>query len=589
MATYAYTGQIQRITVQTTGRYDISAYGGGGGSGSYKGGAGAQVGGDFNLTAGEKLEIVAGGAGKSGYTGGGGGASEVFGSTGGGAYVPLLVAGGGGGGGNGASDGGSAGGNATGYGGSGLGGRAGNGSGSGGGGAGVKSDGGTYGNGGSGGRDLADGATGGNSGGGFSGGGGHSNGAGGGGGYTGGGGGIGQYTKRAGNYILSYGGGGGAGGTSFDGGTAIAAQTKLGTAATHTGSGSVTLTMVCYATGTAIRVWRNGAPAEAAVEDLVVGDPAVTASGAHRPIRWLGSRTLDCRRHLQPGAVLPVRIAAHAFGTGKPARDLYVSPEHSLCVDVIDSVLIPAGKLINGSTIAQVEVETVTYWHVELDSHDILLAENMPAESFLEMGANRALLGLPSEDITDEVLGRSHADFCCPFVDSGPVLDTVRLQLAARAERLGWTPVRDPGLAGFADGARVHPQIAGGEAFFAVPDGTRELRLRSAERVPTAFGEADPRRLGLAVYALALSDGCGVTHALDLDGPELRACFHEGERREGLHYRWTNGDLVIPAALLAGHAGPLMLRVSFEPSTVRGWTAPAPEPAALPPALRAVA
>ena len=380
----------------------------------------------------------------------------------------------------------------------------------------------------------------------------------------------------------------GGGGTSFDAGTANAAQTISGQ---NTGAGKVQVAFVsnaiCYCTGTLIRTARG----EVAVEDLRVGDLAVTASGAHRPIRWLGHRTLDCRRHPQPGAILPIRVAAHAFGDKRPARDLFVSPEHALCVDVVDAVLIPAGTLVNGSTIAQIEVDAVSYWHVELDSHDILLAENMPAESYLEMGANRALLGLPSEDPSDEVFARSHADFCLPFVDAGPVLATVRLQLAARAGRLGWMPDRDPRLVGEADGARLHPQIAGGEAFFAVPDGTRELRLRSAERVPAAFGEPDPRRLGLAIYALALTDRDGVAHALDLDAPELCTCFHAGERRERLHYRWTKGDLVIPAALLASLPGPLMMRVSFEPDTIRGWTAPeaTAEPVASRPVLRIVA
>ena len=49
-------------------------------------------------------------------------------------------------------------------------------------------------------------------------------------------------------------------------------------------------------------------------------------------------------------------------------------------------VLVPAGALVDGRGIVQLEVERVTYWHVELDGHDILLAENLPAESYLAMG-----------------------------------------------------------------------------------------------------------------------------------------------------------------------------------------------------------
>ncbi len=203
--------------------------------------------------------------------------------------------------------------------------------------------------------------------------------------------------------------------------------------------------LVCFVAGTRIRSSRG----DIAVEDLVVGELVVTASGAHRPIRWLGHRTIDCRVHRAPHAVWPIRVAADAFGRDRPLRDLYVSPEHSLCVDVVEEVLIPAGALVNGSTITHAECDSVTYWHVELEGgHDILWADGMPAESFLEMGANRALLGLAFDDLPVDVLARTHADFCRPFHQSGPIVEIVRARLAARAERLGW---QEP--------AREHPDL----------------------------------------------------------------------------------------------------------------------------------
>ena len=338
---------------------------------------------------------------------------------------------------------------------------------------------------------------------------------------------------------------------------------------TVTNSPNNATTITCFAQGTLIRT----AHGDMAVETLSVGDIVVTASGDKRPIRWLGHRTIDCRAQ-SASDVMPIRVSAHAFGANRPARDLYVSPEHSLCVNLVEEVLIPAYRLLNGSTIAQVEVDTVTYWHVEFDTHDIILAENMPTESFLEMGENRGLLGVSSAKVSEEVRARTHTDFCRPFLDSGPVLDVVRMQLAARAERLGWTPVQDPELSGVADSVPLHPQIAGGEAFFVVPNGTRNLRLRSAECVPLSFGGQDPRRIGLAVYAIALTDVHGITHTLDLDAPSQRDNFHNGERQEGLHYRWTRGDLVVPAEILSPLEGPLLLRLTFEPSTIRGWAPP---------------
>nr|WP_283536345.1 Hint domain-containing protein [Methylorubrum extorquens] len=38
-------------------------------------------------------------------------------------------------------------------------------------------------------------------------------------------------------------------------------------------------------------------------------------------------------------------------------------------------VLVPVMCLINGTTIVREPATQVTYWHIELDAHDILLAE----------------------------------------------------------------------------------------------------------------------------------------------------------------------------------------------------------------------
>jgi hypothetical protein len=48
-------------------------------------------------------------------------------------------------------------------------------------------------------------------------------------------------------------------------------------------------------------------------------------------------------------------------------------------------VLIPVKYLVNGSTVAQVPVDRITYHHIELAGHDVLLAEGRPAESFLDV------------------------------------------------------------------------------------------------------------------------------------------------------------------------------------------------------------
>ena len=82
-----------------------------------------------------------------------------------------------------------------------------------------------------------------------------------------------------------------------------------------------------------------------------------------------------------------MRIAAHAFGPDRPRRELLLSPDHAVFVE---DVLIPIRHLINGTTVAQITRQAITYYHIELPRHDVLLANGMPAESYLEAGARDA-------------------------------------------------------------------------------------------------------------------------------------------------------------------------------------------------------
>ena len=138
----------------------------------------------------------------------------------------------------------------------------------------------------------------------------------------------------------------------------------------------------CFAAGTGIATPSG----EVAVEDLCVGDNVLLADGAVAPIVWIGHRAVDGARHPDPRKVWPVRVAAGAFGPGLPHRDLLLSPDHAVFVE---NVLIPVKYLINGSSIAQIAANSVTYYHVELAEHDILLARGLPVESYLET-ADRA-------------------------------------------------------------------------------------------------------------------------------------------------------------------------------------------------------
>jgi hypothetical protein len=139
----------------------------------------------------------------------------------------------------------------------------------------------------------------------------------------------------------------------------------------------------CFAAGTRIATRRGSA----AVEDLQTGDLVMTVSGRLQPIQWIGRRTVHCRRHPAAERVQPIRIAPHAFGEDRPRRPLLLSPDHSVFVE---GVLIPVRFLINGTTVTQLDVATVSYYHVELPHHDVVLAEGLPTETYLETGGRAA-------------------------------------------------------------------------------------------------------------------------------------------------------------------------------------------------------
>jgi hypothetical protein len=76
--TFTYTGSIDTCTVGTTGTYDVTAYGAQGGTGGAGvGGLGAETAATINLTAGQTLDILVGGAGSSNNAGRGGGGTIV--------------------------------------------------------------------------------------------------------------------------------------------------------------------------------------------------------------------------------------------------------------------------------------------------------------------------------------------------------------------------------------------------------------------------------------------------------------------------------------------------------------------------------
>jgi hypothetical protein len=203
------------------------------------------------------------------------------------------------------------------------------------------------------------------------------------------------------------------------------------------GDSVVAMSVACFAAGTRIATPRGEVP----VETLSTGDAVTLVSGGTAPIVWIGRRRIDCRSHPTPHDVWPVRIRRGAFAPGVPHRDLFLSPDHAVFAE---NVLIPIKHLTNGDTVRQVERETVEYFHIELPAHDVLLADGLPAESYLDTGdrgsfenGSRVIALFPVfSPFAWDALG------CAPLVVTGLPVAAVRRQIEVRTRRLNGTGLR---------------------------------------------------------------------------------------------------------------------------------------------------
>ena len=193
------------------------------------------------------------------------------------------------------------------------------------------------------------------------------------------------------------------------------------------GTQIASVTVACYCAGTLIATARG----EVAVEELQIGDLVLTASGALRPLKWIGTRAYSARFAGNNPDLLPIRFMAGSLADNVPARDLLVSPKHAM---FLDGVLIPAEHLVNGATIVQEQPgEDIHYFHLELDSHDVLIAEGAFSESFVDDDSRGMFQN--ARDFQKLYPGEraKEAVYCAPRVEDGYALDRVRRRLAERA------------------------------------------------------------------------------------------------------------------------------------------------------------
>lgn len=145
------------------------------------------------------------------------------------------------------------------------------------------------------------------------------------------------------------------------------------------------------------------------IEDLKVGDPVLTRDDGVQQIRWIGQSTTRAT-----GEFAPIRIRA---GTLNNTHDLIVSPDHRLFIyqrsDVVGAgrseLLIKARHLVNGYSVAVQEGGFVDYFQLLFDSHQIIYAQGIAAESMLIDTRTRPVLPAEIGDAMGDVIP-GHSD-----------------------------------------------------------------------------------------------------------------------------------------------------------------------------------
>lgn len=142
---------------------------------------------------------------------------------------------------------------------------------------------------------------------------------------------------------------------------------------------------VCFVSGTMIETPRG----QMMVDELRPGDLVMTVDDGPQPLVWVTSST-----HTWPGSeekFKPVQIKAGALGNDLPQVDLMVSPQHHFllrnahCAVLFGcpEVIAPAKGLTGMMGVRHMKgKKTVTYHHLLLARHSLLLAGGVASESF---------------------------------------------------------------------------------------------------------------------------------------------------------------------------------------------------------------
>lgn len=309
----------------------------------------------------------------------------------------------------------------------------------------------------------------------------------------------------------------------------------------------------CYLKGSRIAT----PDGEVQVETLKAGDKVLTAAGGVATVKWLGHRTLYKNRIPAKDAVraFPILFKKDSIANNVPHRDLTLSPGHHVS---FDGTLVPAMMLVNGQTIIQqFNTKVFEYFHVELEQFDIILAEGVPAESYVDTG-NRSMFQNAADVAMNPDFGPAEGRpevEGIKVVQQGPVVEAIRKQLLARAEAItGAVRTTDAALCIEVNGQIVHstPEFSKeGVYHFALPANAGDIRILSRSAIVrdvTPLARRDLRQIGVGLSGIAVSTAGG-RQQISLTDTALTG-LNAAQDVKGTAMRWTNGAAVIPATLI---------------------------------------
>lgn len=298
----------------------------------------------------------------------------------------------------------------------------------------------------------------------------------------------------------------------------------------------------CFAEGTLIMT----PDGEATVETLVPGTLVMTPKGA-MSVKWLGHRSITVSSQPVPEENWLVRIREGALADGVPSRDLLVTQEHCM---VFEGKLVPARMLVNDvSILIDRTINSYTYYHVELESHEAIWAENALTESYLDTGNRNQF---DNHTVTAIFGGSSKAggSETLPLETSRAFVEPIYAAIAARAGSATHQPelTNDPDLHLVTNSGQVIRPLrqVNDRIMFMIPANVATVSLVSrASRPSDTIGPFvdDRRDLGVLVGDISLfAPREAVSLTTHLSVAELSG-WHS---LESSAYRWTEGNAALP-------------------------------------------